>query len=66
MNELKPCPFCGTIPQVTKETAAEDSTPIYSVVCEANGCFVRPEACGSLDIDKAVKTWNNRTEPKES
>lgn len=52
MNELKPCPFCGS-----KHVHGEKvKRGIYRVECWCCGASVESVA----SIDKAIKWWNNR------
>lgn len=57
MNELKPCPFCGS-KHVHGEKVKRD---IYRVECWCCGASVESVA----SIDKAIKWWNMRAIDKD-
>ena len=66
MIELKPCPFCGGIPELKhKVGVANKSTGSYircnSCETETKVFPVSPE--WSSD-EKAAETWNRRTDPE--
>jgi hypothetical protein len=52
MNELKPCPFCGKIPQ--------DMSPFNWVACNNSKCLIRPETKLYASRKKAIAAWNKR------
>lgn len=60
MYELKPCPFCGTVPRmgVTELTCGR---PGYFVDCEGSGC--KAIACTANRYEtalEAAEAWNAR------
>jgi hypothetical protein len=62
MSELKPCPFCGSLP-----VENFDNDPPYIVSCVNTDCFVRPSSFYAGYSEDAIKFWNARTttKPKE-
>ena len=61
MAELKPCPFCGEMPNRGQNT----TTKKYWIGCENPRCRINPTA--DHHISKAVVTreWNKRAENEE-
>lgn len=53
MNELKPCPFCGNMPEVI-----EDGYKAIAVHCFNCGADITAETAR-----KAVAAWNRRAQP---
>jgi len=53
-DELQPCPFCGTKPNI--ELAPLDGFEFKMVVCQ---CGVRGSRCDSYE--RAISAWNRRT-----
>ncbi|MCB7068270.1 hypothetical protein DW097_15760 [Enterocloster clostridioformis] len=58
MEELKPCPFCGAIPEYRK---GFPSIRQYTVSCENEQCKIHPYALGHSKQETFDK-WNYRTE----
>jgi len=58
MNELKPCPFCGS----EKVAGAHSFTGIYMIKCL--NCGAIASFCGKEEKIKAIDAWNTRA--KES
>ena len=56
MNELKPCPFCGS----EKVAGAHSFTNIYMIKCLKCGVIVSFQ--GKEEKDTACKAWNKRRE----
>jgi Lar family restriction alleviation protein len=56
-NELKPCPFCGEVP----EWFSDNSYP-FIIACIGD-CDIRPEYKSFLKED-AIAAWNKRMEGK--
>ena len=52
-EELKPCPFCGSI-AVLLESDGESFVSCINKNCEAEGCLV------AGDREEAIKRWNRR------
>lgn len=60
MNEdLKPCPFCGSIPTISKYvTDREKNIIIFRLICEEDDCVMQRHY---FDTEKkAIKAWNRR------
>lgn len=60
MNELKPCPFCGSIEVQAYWTPDEyglDGTKYWGAGCKR--CVGMIEECFSTK-EKAIKAWNTR------
>jgi len=70
--KLKPCPFCGEVPELENKTAitnyddAENSwwnmreLPAQRITCNnVKGCDVRPSVY-RVNVKDAVKIWNTR------
>lgn len=58
MSELKPCPFCGTIPE---SGSFDDET--YSIRCSNNQCAGSPSTCECATAAEAIAAWNTRSTP---
>lgn len=58
-EELKPCPFCGSVAEAKTEKRALWCE--YLVVCR--DCHVQTEKCTTKD--EAIKVWNRREEEQE-
>ena len=55
-NELKPCPFCGSIPQLILGEGMFDGNEMYFVRCMNPQC--RAEMVGSETKEQAITRWN--------
>lgn len=61
MAELKPCPFCGYIPKISKtfeENDNGDLVDIYFIRCESDECGVNPCTSDYFDRLEAIDAWN--------
>ena len=56
MTKLKPCPFCGSTPEVDRLDGE------WIVSCENPGCRIYPHTSGDDLVDDAIAAWNERTE----
>lgn len=56
MNELRPCPFCGSKP---KMLADFPHVQLTTVSCKNKECKVHPYTVG-LNINDATERWNHR------
>ena len=54
--ELKPCPFCGKIPQLI------DAGTYYYVCCFNELCKIRPCTSEKNAPEEAISAWNTRPE----
>ena len=57
-EELKPCPFCGEIPEILKNYAT------YAVSCNAKipNCTTYPSTTYYYTSKEAIAAWNKRAE----
>lgn len=55
MNELLPCPFCGTVPEVTWPYDRD-----YHIECTECACFGTVELVSDKK-DEVILKWNTRT-----
>ena len=70
--KLKPCPFCGVVPQIRWEPWAEISSDagIYKLDARhREGCFIRAingmnptGGSSSSNKEHLIETWNRRVE----
>lgn len=58
MNELKPCPFCGSIPFIYKRSKHKKFP--YVVKCSGLTCGCRTECWNN--VKGAVNSWNRRVD----
>ncbi len=63
MSELKPCPFCGSAPQVEPHETQEGSFTEARIWCDSIDCIGPHTTAGYLD--DAVKQWNTRATPPQ-
>ena len=56
-NELKPCPFCGNVPDVVTSWIPRK---VYSTMCVYPNCATRPGTDYFSEKRLAVNAWNNR------
>lgn len=56
MPELKPCPFCGNIPELTVDNICDELN--YQVSC--THCFARTYL--ETSEEEAVEQWNRRAD----
>lgn len=61
--ELKPCPFCGRKPRLSREfvQTEDDEMNSYVVGCDVCDIYFRQ----MWDYDKIVKQWNTRVKDDE-
>lgn len=62
--ELKPCPFCGSKPEITKIIIrfTPEKEYAYKVVCGNTRCQVYTETGLYSSAESAVTVWNRRAE----
>lgn len=57
--DLKPCPFCGELPDTWTEPG------LHYVGCTNIGiCFIEPSV-GAIDEEDSATKWNRRASPSE-
>ena len=58
MNELKPCPFCGSEAAISYNTRYN-----WQVFCTNNNCFMNEALFAQVfhTEEEAEKAWNKRT-----
>ena len=63
MNEsIKPCPFCGKIPEIIQEKSG-----LVWIRCQNNNCPVRNVETDDFDTkEEAIEAWNTRKGPTAS
>lgn len=61
MNELKPCPFCGAMPNLNKYLDTLGRLK-WGIICEnSNGkCEIEPMTAWYADKDECIEAWNKR------
>ena len=63
MEELKPCPFCGEIPELHEWHNRYNVHFItFQVCCENEDCPCRPFTHQYGRIIPAIEAWNSRAE----
>ena len=58
-EKLKPCPFCGAIPDI-KRLHLSNHKISFSIVCFNTNCFVKPMSEWFNTEEKAIEAWNRR------
>ena len=53
--DIKPCPFCGEIPKITKVGK------LYYLRCCNINCTANPMSTPFYDKQEAIEAWNTRT-----
>lgn len=61
MAELKPCPFCGSIPFMCVNKYRHDQCT-YSVKCSNSACNVIPLTYECSEETQAISDWNKRAD----
>lgn len=63
MNEkIKPCPFCGTVGEVSHYDGGWFGDDIWIAACPNDMCVVAPWTDPFDTMEDAVTAWNTRTE----
>ena len=57
--KLKPCPFCGMIPEVEKYIDRYNRTK-YGIECKSSKCDIQPTTPWYAEEKEAVKAWDRR------
>lgn len=58
MNELKPCPFCGSVAVLYKNP--KDTYKPYCVICQNGECSCNARIPYCDTEEDAVRQWNRR------
>jgi hypothetical protein len=61
---LKPCPFCGGVPELNDYTTAPAAA--WVLVHRGKGCFVSPVVKNFPTREAAIAAWNRRAAPTEA
>lgn len=57
-DELKPCPFCGSVPELL------DGGSVTAIRCSSDQCISRPEPFNDWGHrESAIAAWNRRAQP---
>jgi Lar family restriction alleviation protein len=59
-NELKPCPFCGSVAEVITEGSRRPESAVFCRGCDAKTAWLEATDGGPL---AAIAAWNRRPEP---
>ncbi|MBR4930400.1 MAG: Lar family restriction alleviation protein [Bacteroidaceae bacterium] len=62
--DLKPCPFCGCVGNVTVWYTHYAET-LYKVECINSGCFIRPHTEFSPSRETVINFWNKRASTRK-
>lgn len=60
-DELKPCPFCGKIPEIIISKNS-NSKSFYRVECKRMSCTVLASTFAYSTENEAIEAWNRRAE----
>lgn len=55
MDELKPCPFCGVVPELAYDWSNEPY-----VACVEDDCDMSVSTATKPDAESAIAAWNHR------
>ena len=62
-EELKPCPFCGVVPDIREEPNAwYDGDSAFYAMCMNDDCCMCVETEAYLTREEVTKAWNTRAE----
>lgn len=61
MEQLKPCPFCGEMPDIETwyEPGFGRMEPLTMIRCVGNDCIVHPSTKFQME-SVAIEAWNRR------
>ncbi len=62
-NKLKPCPFCGNLPELVDKCDGEHDGGCFDIFCKTEGCYL--ELGGDYwfkmeEIPELINLWNKR------
>lgn len=55
---LRPCPVCGSKPEVHERATRYPRAVWYSIGCSNRDCLDSPDTDWNLHLDRAVAEWN--------
>ena len=59
MNELRPCPFCGRLPNIVERKTQKSS--FFCVECKNINCQILVSTLPCKTEETAIEAWNRRT-----
>lgn len=59
-GKLKPCPFCGEIPNIMKARSLDNISTFYIVHCVNDVCSIVPMTSPYYNEQSAIDAWNTR------
>lgn len=59
-GNLKPCPFCGEIPNMTETISLDNISTFYVVHCINDFCSIAPATSPYCNEQSAIYAWNTR------
>ncbi len=57
VKDLKPCPFCGSKPNVQEYNGG-----FVAIGCSNGRCYIHPHEFGFPSMEDAIEKWNKRAE----
>ena len=67
MSNLKPCPWCGEIPEIETVNYGDRSRQDkYYVVCSNDDCPCQPQTYAHANKAVVVKAWNKRAKESQA
>ena len=63
MNELKPCPWCGSNARISKSKRNAINDFFGKCANSDDACCVQPETCWYNTEAEAITAWNTRAAP---
>lgn len=60
MTELKPCPFCGRMPNIIERKTSTKSN--FRIECKNMNCQIIVGTFAFLTVEEAIEAWNRRVD----